>query len=212
MPREIVLRPPAKLTAPWLNEIRIDHAGTLYCGRELIAEDVRRVTVKDTKVAGLELRISATGARSWAVSRRVMGIQRRFTLEDSAGLSLAEARAKAEALRADVGRGRDPTNERRQERKAARLARLGVGKGWTIETLLGEYGDKVAVPARQRSWEERRNHVLREFRDLAALPISEVDGHYDLARAGRRDPAGGQGRRLARAALPSVGTGLGAVP
>ena len=174
MPREIVLRPPGKLTAPWLNEIRIED-GTLYCGRELIAEDVRRVTVKDTKVAGLELRISSTGARSWAVSRRVKGIQRRFTIEDSADLSLAEARAKAEALRADTSRGRDPTDERRQERKAARLAKLGVGKAWTIETLLAEYGEKVAVPARQRSWEERRDHVLREFRELAALPIGEVD-------------------------------------
>jgi integrase len=174
MPREIVLRPPGKLTAPWLNEIRIED-GALYRGRELVAEDVRRVTVKDTNVVGLELRISATGARSWAVSRRVKGIQRRFTIEDSAGLTLAQAREKALALRADTSRGRDPTDERRQERKAARLAKLGVGKAWTIETLLAEYGEKVAVPARQRSWEERRGHVLREFRDLAGLPIGDLD-------------------------------------
>ena len=174
MPREIVLRPPGKLTAPWLNEIRIED-GTLYRGRELIAEDVRRVTVKDDKVAGLELRISSTGARSWAVSRRVNGIQRRFTIEDSAGLSLAQAREKAEALRADTTRGRDPTDERRQERKAARLAKLGVGEAWTIATLLAEYGEKVAVPARQRSWEERRDHVLRHFGKAKDLPLTDID-------------------------------------
>ena len=180
MPREMVLRPKGKLTAAWLDRLKIEEGGQLFEGRELIAEDVARVTVKDTDVRGLELRISSTGARSWAVSRRVSGVQRRFTIPNGAGLTLAEARKRAEALRTDVEGGRDPTEERRQARKGARMARLGFGRAWTIEALVDDYGAKVAMPAGQRSWEERRAHVLREFRSLADLPIEEIEKQHVL--------------------------------
>ena len=152
--------------------------GKLYEGRKLVAEDVVRVTVKDTDVSGLELRISGTGARSWAVSKRVAGAQRRFTIPNGARLTLAEARKAAIKLLDDVADGRDPTEERREARKATRMARFGIGRAWTIEGLVDEYGAKVAAPAGQRSWEERRAHVLREFREVAGLPVAEVtDAH-----------------------------------
>ena len=93
MPRETVLRPKGKLTAAWLDRLKIEDR-KLFEGREPIAEDVGRVTVKDTDVRGLELRMSSSGARAWAVSRRLDGIQRRFTLPNSSMLTLAEARAR----------------------------------------------------------------------------------------------------------------------
>ena len=177
MPRDIVLRPSGKLTAAWLDRVRIE-GGTVYEGRQVVDEDVARVTVKDTDVRGLELRMSASGARSWAVSKRLNGIQRRFTIPGGDRLTLAEARRAGIKLLDDLQDGRDPTADRRDARKTARLAKFGVGRAWTLEQLLDEYGAKVAEPAGQRSWLERRAHVLREFRDLSSLPMQEVtDAH-----------------------------------
>src|SRR4051794_15344905 len=177
MPREIVLRPTGKLTAAWLDRVRIAD-GALHDNRNLVATDVARATVKDTDVPGLELRITATGARSWAVSKRVAGVQRRFTIPNGSRLTLAEARRSAISLLDHLADGRDPTEERRGARKSARLERLGIGRAWTIEGLVDEYGAKVAGPAGQRSWDERRAHVLREFRDLKSLAVEEVtDAH-----------------------------------
>ena len=65
MPRDIVLRPSGKLTAAWLDRVRIE-GGTVYEGRQVVDEDVACVTVKDTDVRGLELRMSAS-------RRQVMG-------------------------------------------------------------------------------------------------------------------------------------------
>src|SRR3954469_17320587 len=169
--REIVLRPQGKLTASWLERVRIE-AGVVHEGPRLVAEGVLRVTVKDTDVPGLELRLTGTGARSWAVSKRVNGVQRRFTIPDGGRLSLAEARRAAIRLLDDLADGRDPTAERRNDRKRARLERLGIGRAWTLEGLVDEYGAKVAVPARQRSWADRRAHILREFGEFASLPVA----------------------------------------
>lgn len=178
MPKEIVLRPPGKLTAAWLDRIRIEN-GLAYEGRNAIADGIVRVTIKDTDVRGLELRLSSTGARSWAVCRRVKGVQKRHTIPNSSDFSLAEARKAAEALRTAVNEGRDPTQERRETRQKAQLAKLGIGKAWTIKTLVEEYGRKVAMPAAQRSWEERKDHVLKEFKPVADYAIADLtDAHF----------------------------------
>lgn len=162
MAREIVYRTTKRaLTAAELERVTVPAGAT-------------RVTVKDTEVAGLELRLSATGARSWAVSKRVHGIQRRFTIPNSAGLSLAEARKAGREVLAQLDRGRDPVAERREARTKARLARLGVGKAWTLGELIDEYGQKVAKPAGQRSWEDRKLHLEREYRPLLALPVATI--------------------------------------
>ena len=177
MSREIVLRPEGKLTAAWLDRVRVE-AGAIYEGRRLVAEGVLRVTVKDTDVPGLELRLTAGGSRAWAVSKRVSGVQRRFTIPDGGRLSLAEARRAGIRLLDDLADGRDPTAEKREGRKRARLERLGIGRAWTLESIVDQYGAKVAVPARQRSWTDRRTHILREFRELADLPVAEIaDAH-----------------------------------
>ena len=126
MAREIVLRPHGKLTASWLERIRVE-AGVLYEGRQMVAEGVLRVTVKDTDVPGLELRLTGTGARAWAVSKRVNGIQRRFTVPHGGRLSLAEARRAAIRLLDELAAGRDPTMEQRNARNQARAARLEMG-------------------------------------------------------------------------------------
>jgi integrase len=205
MPREIVLRPQGKLTAAWLDRVAIE-GGSLFEGRQVVAEDVGRVTVKDTDVPGLEMRLTGGGVRSWAVSKRVNGIQRRFTLPEGARLSLAEARRNAIKLLDAIADGRDPTAERRETRKQAQLARLGIGRAWTLEALVEEYGAKVAAPAKQKSWLDRRAHILREFRDLAALPAAEItDAHLwrvlDAATARDAQVSGWHALRYLRTVL-----------
>lgn len=166
MPKEVVVRRERgkPLTAAELARIE----------RDGLPEGVERLTVKDSEVKGLELRLSAKGGRSWAVSKRVAGQQRRFTLPHSSRLSLAEARRAAIALLDEVHRGRDPIRERREARQKAKLARLGIGVAWSLAALIEEYGAKVAKPAGQRSWEIRREHLRREYRALLDLPAAEM--------------------------------------
>ena len=68
MAKETVLRPKGhQLTAAWLATVKVPPGHV-------------RMTIKDTNVPGLEMRLSATGNRSWAVSKRLDGAQRRFTI------------------------------------------------------------------------------------------------------------------------------------
>jgi integrase len=89
----------------------------------------------DGYVPGLRVRIFPTGAKSWSLNvRDSQGLRRRFDV--GAGLSLTEARRKAENLRKAIREGVDPTTERREARLRARAAREGIG---TLEALLDGY-------------------------------------------------------------------------
>src|SRR5262249_42015023 len=89
----------------------------------------------DGYVPGLRVRILPNGTKSWSLNVRDRnGVRRRFNV--GAGLSLTEARRKAENLRKAIREGADPTTERRAARLRARAARDGIG---TLEALLDGY-------------------------------------------------------------------------
>lgn len=132
---------------------------------------VDRLTVKDTNVAGLELRLTKAGSRSWAVSMRVRGVQRRFTLPDSSRLGLAEARREAEAIRDQVRQGGDPVVERREARAAAAEEPKSE---ITLRDVLDEFAKAVAIPKRQRSWNIRRKHIEVEYKAHLTKPAAEL--------------------------------------
>jgi integrase len=142
-------------------------AGELHSG-------AGRLTVKDSDVTGLELRLSRTGARSWAISLRVDGQQRRFTIPSSADLSLAEARDAGQDLRNAIRRGADPTAERREQRRtSARAKRLGSISP-SLRKLLDEFEVAVAKPKGQKSWTVRRKHLESEYRNHLDDPAAEL--------------------------------------
>lgn len=70
------------------------------------------------EVAGLNLQITAGGSRSWVLRLRVGAKRREIGLGAYPGVSLADARVKAQAMRDAVRAGRDPLLELRAARSA----------------------------------------------------------------------------------------------
>src|SRR4249919_621363 len=84
----------------------------------------RQIDYFDSKVTGLALRVSPTGARSWSVLYRHRGRPRRLTLGSAKVLSLATARERArEALR-EASRGADPAAVKQHGRQASTIRDL----------------------------------------------------------------------------------------
>jgi integrase len=121
-----------------------------------------RIEVWDTRVRGFCLRLTPTGAASWAVRVRVAdGRHSRVTLGAYPALGLAEARKAALDALAAVHRGGDPVAERRR----AERAEPTVAQRWQ------EWAQLAARTAlRGRGWSDaHRERVDRTLR-LAVAP------------------------------------------
>src|SRR5262249_34987679 len=102
----------------------------------------RRVDYFDATVAGLALRVTEDGHKSWSVHYRTNGRLRRYTIGDYPTITLEKARKEAtRALRA-ASDGEDPA----AEKKAAR-------RGETVAELAKEYLERHAKK-QKRSWRE----------------------------------------------------------
>lgn len=106
----------------------------------------RRLEIADHLVRGLSLRVSAAGAKTWAVRYRVTGgQQRRLTLGTFPALSLEKARAAALAALARVAEGHDPA----RERLASRAARTAVSeRPLTVSDLWRRYDEGHLIAKR----------------------------------------------------------------
>jgi hypothetical protein len=72
-----------------------------------------RVDYFDASTPGLALRVSPTGAKSWAVLYRHRGRLRRLTLGSAAVLGLKDARVRARDVLRDAADGADRGKEKR---------------------------------------------------------------------------------------------------
>ena len=75
-------------------------------------DPVKVLELVDGAVPGLRVRITPAGTRSWSLNIRAQGKMRRFYVGQ--GLSLSEARLKAEDLRRRIKEGADPTAKKNQ--------------------------------------------------------------------------------------------------
>jgi integrase len=127
------------------------------------------VELVDGFVPGLRVRIYPSGTRSWfLIVRNRVGERGRFHV--GTGLSLAEARRKAEDDRKKIRDGADPTAERRAARQRARAAREGVG---TLGALLENYftTGPGGILRRARKTKQLINTV---FGKVLAVPLLDV--------------------------------------
>lgn len=130
----------------------------------------RRRDYYDAAVAGLVLRVTPTGAKTWCVIYRHRGQRRRLTLGSATVLGLADARERARAHLCDVSKGLDPAAHKRAERDAM-----------TVGDLATLYLEKWAKP-RKRSWRYDANLLRRKV-----LPAWKHRAVKDVTRADVRE-------------------------
>ena len=101
--------------------------------RALKKPEKGRLELADASCRGLEFRITAAGNRSWSYRYRAVGSGKlqRATIGPYPGISLAQARAQADAMRAGVALGENPSEAKRRERREA--------PGRTFEVLANRY-------------------------------------------------------------------------
>jgi integrase len=107
----------------------------------------KRTDFTDPSQKGLTLRVTPLGAKTWALlyRRKSDGKKRRVTIGEFSEKGLAEARAAAVELRAEINRGEDPAAKRTALRKLA-----------TIDEVLDRYLKDYAEPHKRSAFEDRR--------------------------------------------------------
>ena len=124
----------------------------------------------DGAVAGLRLRMTPAGTRSWSLNIRASGVMRRFDV--GAGLGLAAARERAEEIRRQVRDGTDPTAERRAQRARAIAAEQGIG---TLGAVIEAYFS-TGPGAGLKSKGEQLKRLRSVFAAHLHRPAADVDG------------------------------------
>lgn len=119
--------------------------------RSIKPPDVGRVEYRDTVIPGLWLRMTDHGRKTWGVTYRLNGRQRRLTMGTYPGLSLADAREKARKALREVGIGNDPAEEKQQLRKGA-----------TFGLVAEQYMREHAMP-NKKSWRGDRGALDRDL-------------------------------------------------
>jgi integrase len=132
-----------------------------------------RLQITDARCQGLELRVTSTGAKSFAFQYRSKRDSKvvRLTLGSYPDLSLAKARSIVEGHRRSIAEGGDP----RDEKQAAVTTAKARGK--TFDDVAEMYMEQYAKP-NKASWRDDQSLLLRPRAAWRRLPISTVtDDH-----------------------------------
>jgi integrase len=98
------------------------------------------ILVFDSEQAGLGVRVTAGGGKSFLVQYRRAGIKRRVPVGSCSAIPLATARKAAQAIMGDVARGRDPAAERMEE--ARRAKEKAEREALTLGVLIGQWEER----------------------------------------------------------------------
>jgi integrase len=121
--------------------------------KELSAIEVRRLNHPGFHavggVAGLLLQVTETGARSWVLRVRIGAKRRGIGLGAFPGVSLADARNKAQAMREQIAEGIDPVAEKKAQKHAMKVSQL--------KALTFEQAARKAHAARQAEFRNAKH-------------------------------------------------------
>lgn len=154
----------------------------------------------DNKQAGLGLRITSAGSRSWIVQGYVNGKSRRFTLGLLDDLRYQEARDEAGKIRGDMRKGINPLVEKRKQQQSSEA------EGVTLREIMEDYiehkrtkhgalrpstkqGIKLNVGNEFSSWADKpvatisREAVVKKFRELSKTAPTQTNLAFRNLRA-----------------------------
>ncbi|MGF6922204.1 tyrosine-type recombinase/integrase [Paraburkholderia sp. 40] len=132
------------------------------------------------------LQLDKSGAKYWRMNYRFAGKDKTLALGVYPDVSLLAARKKRDEARQKLSAGLDPSNVKRLEKRAARLAAANsfeaVARGWIDERKSG-----VAPAQHAKTLARMKNDV---FPWLGKRPISDIDAPEILAVLKRIDSRG----------------------
>lgn len=135
----------------------------------------KRQEIADDVVRGLSLRVTAAGAKTWALRyRNQSSQQRRLTLGAYPALSLSKARDEATKALGAVAGERDPAKEKQTDRRKARLDR--AEKPQTVAQLWTAYA-REKLPGKAESTQDYQTWLWdRHLKDaLGAHDLATLD-------------------------------------
>lgn len=146
--------------------------------RELSAVEVRRLTSPGLHsvggVAGLLLRVTDSGSRSWVLRATVGSKRRDIGLGAFPDTPLADARNKARDARDKIRDGIDPVEERREARRALIQAQASqITFDEAARQYLAAKRHEFKNPKHVKQWES----TLKTYASpvIGTLPVSEVE-------------------------------------
>jgi integrase len=121
-----------------------------------IPEPGKRAVYRDTKTAGLQLRVTSSGVKTFSIFRRIKGgPPERITLERFPGMTVEQARAEAAKANAEIATGGNPADVKR-----------AVKGEPTFADLFDAYLERHSKP-HKRTWREDET----KYRDYLAKPL-----------------------------------------
>jgi len=143
----------------------------------------RNVILRDDEVIGFGVRLTEAGAKSFVLSYRIRGRERRITIGAWPTWSVAAAREEAERLKREIDGGHDPLESRQEALAAATVREL-------INRYIEEHTAKLASRNAADQTSMLRKLVEPEWgaRKVAEITSSDVDRLLAKIAAGRARP------------------------
>ncbi len=125
-----------------------------------LPETGKRKTYHDTKIQGLQLRVSSTGIKTFCVYRRLKGGQpERMTLGRFPATTVEQARKSATAINAEIESGANPAAVRRAIR---------------AEPTFAEVFEQFLVEKRKRDGTSIGDRTKRDYRDALRMYLDPI--------------------------------------
>lgn len=141
-----------------------------------------RLTIRDTEVRGLRLRVSPTGAKSFSVEKKVAGRTARVTLGRFPAVSVEQARKLAQAAVGEVAKGGSLSRRRPTDPTLGEVLTHAVAVHWSKTRRRGVEQQRL-IEAYSPRWRSRRlSEISRGDIQSAHTRIGRERGPYAANR------------------------------
>ncbi len=144
-----------------------------------LPEAGKRAVYLDAKTTGLQIRVTATGAKTFSVYRRIKGgLPERITLGRFPTMTIEQARKQAARINAEIEEGANP----------AQVKRANKGEP-TFAEMFKEYGERHGE--KKKSWATDQSIFANHLQSLAPRKLSAITREIisrilsDLDKAGK---------------------------